>query len=75
MNILHMIIFKEGLDGLFMRPLSIDHTALCSLTLAGLSEVSCPSSKSRKRTFFLTLVQTFALSAKAPFPVLSGFYP
>jgi len=26
-NILYMIILKEGLDGLFMRPLSVDHTA------------------------------------------------
>lgn len=49
--ILYMIISMEGLDGLFMRPLSIYHTALCSWKLAGLSEVSCPSPISRTRTF------------------------
>lgn len=51
LNILYTITFKEGLDGLFKKPLSIDHTALCIWKLAGLSEVSCPSPMSRMRTF------------------------
>lgn len=51
LNILYMIISTEGLDGLLMRPLSINHTALCSWKLAGLSEVPCPFPISRTRTF------------------------